>query len=247
MSGKSIEFISPNWPAPAAVRALTTVRHGGASVGNYRSLNLGDHVNDDPIAVDDNRAHLRTSLSLPAEPIWLKQVHGSRVVDAAAAPTDTVADGSYTFRKGVICAILTADCLPVFVCNREGTEVGLLHAGWRGLAGGVIEAGLSLFRSSREELLIWLGPAIGPAAYEVGDEVRQAFLTHSATAASAFRPSATGKWYMDIYLLARQRLEQQGVSFIYGAEYCTATQSELFFSHRRDGTTGRMASLIWLV
>lgn len=239
-------FLYPAWPAPGNVRALTTTRAGGVSDAPYASLNLADHVGDDARAVQENRQRLYERASLPAEPLWLNQVHGIDVVEAAHANAGTRADGAYTNQTGVVCAVLTADCLPVFVCDQAGTEVALLHAGWRGLVAGVIEAGLRRFRAPASELLVWFGPAIGASAYEVGADVRDAFVAHERRAAEAFAPKTAGKWTMDIYRLARHRLEGWGVRAIYGGDHCTATQSGLFFSYRRDGATGRMASLIWL-
>lgn len=248
MSGnhRRLQFLRPGWPAPANVRAATTMRADGASAAPYASLNLGDHVGDRISAVTENRRRMRAALDLPSEPVWLKQVHGIHVVDAATVSAGTTADGAYTANGGVVCAILTADCLPIFICNRAGTEVALLHAGWRGLVNGIIAKGLERFRAPATELLVWLGPAIGPAAYEVGEELRQIFVAHDANAAEIFRPGVRGKWYMDLYAAARQRLIAQGVRVISGGDYCTASQENLFFSHRRDGVTGRMASLIWL-
>lgn len=238
-------LLTPNWPAPANVRAFVTTRVGGASRGRYGSFNLGAHVGDDAASVEANRRAVAAACRLPAEPVWLAQVHGTVVVDAATSSPGTQADGARTDRAGVVCAILTADCLPIFICNRRGSEVALLHAGWRGLAAGILEAGLRRMHSPPNELMVWLGPAIGPKAYEVGDEVRAALLAHDAQAASAFAPARRGKWRLDLYALARQRLTAQRVQSIHGGEYCTATQAELFFSHRRDGATGRMASLLW--
>ncbi|OGI67110.1 MAG: hypothetical protein A2W18_03095 [Candidatus Muproteobacteria bacterium RBG_16_60_9] len=238
--------LHPDWPAPSSVRAVTTVRHGGQSQGKYASFNLGAHVGDDPAHVAENRARLRAAAALPADPVWLTQVHGIDVVDVATVKSDIQADGAYANLPGRVCAVLTADCLPIFLCNRQGSEVALLHGGWRGLASGIVEAGLRVFRSSADELIAWFGPAIGARAYEVGDDVRDVFVQHDAQAASAFTASKPGKWQMDIYGLARQRLVAQGVGAIYGGEYCTATQADLFFSYRRNGVTGRMASLIWL-
>ncbi len=225
---------------------MVTTRRGGTSAGPYASFNLADHTGDDRTHVQRNRALLRDTLKLPADPSWLKQVHGTRVVDVVTVESGATADGAYANANGVVCAILTADCLPIFVCDREGGEVALLHAGWRGLAAGVIEAGLQQFRAPAPELVVWLGPAIGAKAYEVGNEVRQTFLAQDRAAARAFVPSASGKWYMDIYRIARGRLAAAGVRSIHGGEYCTATQADLFFSYRRDGATGRMASLLWL-
>lgn len=242
----SPEFIFPDWPAPANVKALTTTRVGGLSRGLYASFNLGDHVGDDPDAVRRNRARLREALALSSEPRWLRQVHGVTVVDAASADANTTADGAWTDRAGVVCAVLTADCLPVFLCNRQGTKVALLHAGWRGLAAGVIEAGLQALATPGAELLAWLGPAIGPDSYEVGDAVRDAFLAQDADAVACFRAQGAGQWRADLYALARRRLRAQGVNAIHDGHFCTVRDPERFYSYRRDGVTGRMASLIWL-
>lgn len=240
------EVISANWPAPVNVRTLTTTRTGGVSNGPYESLNLGDHVGDDLGAVRQNRKRLHETLALPAEPLWLKQVHGVRVVNAAAIAPGVEADGTWTDRPGVVCAVLTADCLPIFLCDRQGTKVALLHAGWRGLAGGIVESGLRAMNMPGEELLVWLGPAIGPDAYEVGDDVRRAFADDDPGAAEAFRPAGAGHWYADMYALARRQLRQRGVCAVYGGDRCTLRERETFYSFRRDGATGRMASLIWL-
>ena len=238
--------IFPDWPAPANVRAAVTTRIGGASHAPYDSLNLGTHVGDDPAAVRANRARLRASLALPAEPLWLKQVHGVVVVDAAQGGVEPQADGVFAAQPGAVCVVLTADCLPVLLCNRTGTKVAALHAGWRGLAGGVIEAGVKAMGVPANELLAWLGPAIGPASFEVGPEVRAAFVQHDAQAALAFRAAREGKYLADIYQLARRRLQRLGVVAVYGGGFCTVTERARFFSYRRDGVTGRMASLIWL-
>lgn len=240
------EPVYPDWPAPANVRALTTTRVGGFSQGPYTSLNLGDHVGDDPETVARNRAWLREALRLPLEPLWLKQVHGTNVVAAVAAHIGVTADGAWTDRPGVVCAVLTADCLPVFVCDCRGTKVALLHAGWRGLAAGVIEAGVRALATPGAELLAWLGPAIGPDSYEVGDDVRRVFLDDDPGAAEGFRPARAGRWHADLYALARRRLRQQGVCAVYGGGHCTRREGDTFYSFRRDGATGRMASLIWL-
>jgi polyphenol oxidase len=242
----SITFIAASWPAPANVRAMTSTRANGVSVGPYASLNLGGHVGDDAEAVQRNRALLGNALVLPAAPVWLNQVHGVNVVDAAEARAGVTADGAYTSRKGVVCAVLTADCLPIFLCDRAGTEVALLHAGWRGLAAGVVEAGLARFRAPPGELLAWFGPAIGPRAFEVGDDVRSAFLHWSVNTHAAFVRNPRDRWMADIYRLARLRLNAAGVEAVQGGDYCTASQPDLFYSYRRDGATGRMASLAWL-
>ena len=243
------EFIVPDWPAPANVRALATTRHGGVSVGPYASLNLGDHVGDDSAAVAENRRILRARL--PAEPLWLKQVHGKQCRDAAACSNakgsqPPEADAAYSRKPGVICAVLTADCLPVLLCDAAGTVVAAAHAGWRGLAAGVIEATVAAMDVPGDDLLAWLGPAIGPRQFEVGDEVRDTFSAHDPQAARAFVARPNGKWLCDIYLLARQRLAGLGVCRITSADFCTVRDAQQFFSYRRDGATGRMASLIWL-
>lgn len=241
----NFEFIRPDWPAPVHVRALTTTRAGGSSAGAYASFNLGDHVGDDDEAVRRNRTQLREQFGIP-EPSWLKQVHGTDVVEVSFGEAGHVADGGFTEMAGTVCAVLTADCLPVFLCDRSGSRVAVVHAGWRGLVNGVIEAGVLALRTPGEELLAWLGPAIGPESYEVGDDVRAEFMTASAEAESAFRQSGPDKWLADMYALARQRLNAIGVESVYGGGRCTFREPDLFFSYRRDGITGRMASLIWI-
>jgi len=240
-----MEFISPDWPAPANVRAAVTTRSGGVSVGPYASLNLGDHVGDEPVAVAENRARLVHALALPAEPGWLKQVHGTCVLDAALAD-GREADAGFATGPGVVCAVLTADCLPVLFCDRHGTHVAAAHAGWRGLAAGMLERTVEALGVPPGDVLAWLGPAIGPEAFEVGEEVRAEFLRHDARAAEAFRPSPEGRWLADLYALARLRLQRQGVTAIHGGGLCTFRDAARFYSYRRDGVTGRMASLVWL-
>lgn len=239
----------PDWPAPGRVRSLSTIRPGGVSQGAWAGFNLGQHVGDDPRAVAANRAQL--SAAIGASPRWLEQVHGIAVLDAATLPLDGPpprADASFVRRAAVPCVVMTADCLPVLFCDDAGTVVAAAHAGWRGLLGGVLEATIAAMHVPGQRLLAWLGPAIGPQAFEVGGEVRAAFLAADARAASAFVPVAAtpDKWRADIYQLARQRLVGQGVSRIYGGTCCTFTDSERFFSYRRQAQTGRMASLIWL-
>lgn len=238
------EPIVPDWPAPPNVRAMVTTRQGGVSLPPWDSFNLGDHVGDDPAQVAENRKRLRAGL--PSEPVWLRQVHGTRCVDASAVAPGTEADAAIARRPGVVCAVLTADCLPVLLCDEAGTVVGAAHAGWRGLVSGVIETTVAAMNTPVDRLLAWLGPAIGPQAFEVGDEVRAQFMAHNLAAKAAFVPGDPGKWWCDIYLLARQRLAALGVRRIASPDFCTVQDRESFFSYRRDGVTGRMASLIWL-
>ncbi|PKM45838.1 MAG: peptidoglycan editing factor PgeF [Gammaproteobacteria bacterium HGW-Gammaproteobacteria-1] len=237
-----MDLILPTWPAPPNVHACATTRAGGVSTEPYASLNLGDHVGDDPAAVAENRARLCRELALPAEPLWLTQVHGTAVAEGAGG----CADASVAFGPGTVCTVMTADCLPLLLCDRAGTRVAAVHAGWRGLLAGVIEAAVARLDTPGAELLVWLGPAIGPDAFEVGEEVRAAFLAEDGGAAGAFRPSPAGRWLADIYALARRRLARCGVNAVYGGELCTYHDAERFYSYRRDGVTGRMASLIWL-
>ena len=239
-------YIVPDWPAPPTVHAAVTTRMGGVSQTPYASFNLATHVGDDPSAVQTNRFRLQQDLPLPSIPVWLRQVHGIVVVDAGQAGAEPEADGAYATRPGVVCAVLTADCLPVLLCNRAGTRVAALHAGWRGLADGVIEAGVKALNTAGNELMAWLGPAIGPDAFEVGAEVRSVFIAHEPLAESAFRPHTSGKYLADIYQLARLRLMASGIHQVTGGDFCTMTDRERFYSYRRDGATGRMASLIWL-
>ncbi|MEN8206915.1 MAG: peptidoglycan editing factor PgeF [Pseudomonadota bacterium] len=243
------DWIVPDWPAAPQVRAVSTTRHGGFSRGPYTSMNPATHVDDDPATVLANRDRLQQVLQLPAEPCWLQQVHGTNVLDAGepvAAGTVPVADAAWCSQPGAVCVVLTADCLPVLLCDAAGRHVAALHAGWRGLAAGVIEQTIEAMQQPGETLLAWLGPAIGPAAYRVGDEVRSAFLAHNRRAEVAFQSGPDGSWQADLYQLARQRLAERGVTAIYGGLECSFTDAERFFSYRRDGITGRMATLIWL-
>lgn len=238
-----------DWPAPARVQAVATTRAGGVSIPPYASLNLGDHVNDDPAAVGRNRELLRAGLALPTAPVWLHQVHGAAAVEATVTGSRVTADASWTSSTGIVCAVLTADCLPVLFCNRAGTHVAAAHAGWRGLAAGVLESTVAWLAADGvrpASLLAWLGPAIGPAAYEVGVEVRDTFLRADPAAGAAFSPNRPGHWRLDLYTAARLRLRRAGVTAIYGGDRCTLAEPERFFSHRRDGVTGRQATLIWL-
>ncbi len=243
MSGLTQSLLFPDWPAPASVRVCVTTRQGGVSLPPYATFNLGDHVGDDPAAVAENRRRLGDAFAI--QPAWLKQVHG-RVVAAADPAVVAEADASWTDQPGIACAVMTADCLPALFCDRAGTRVAAAHAGWRGLAGGVLEATLDRLALAPEEVLVWLGPAIGPKAFEVGLEVRDAFTAVHPEAARAFvdgeRP---GKLLADIYELARIRLAARGVTAVYGGGWCTVSD-ERFFSYRRTPQGGRFASLVWL-
>lgn len=242
----SPDWIQPDWPAPAGVRALVTTRHGGVSSGPYASMNLGSHVGDSPLAVARNRALLR--ICLPAEPLWLDQVHGIEVADASTAVGRSVtADASVATRPGAVCAVMTADCLPVLFCDDAGTVVAAAHAGWRGLAAGVLDATVARMAVAPERIIAWMGPAIGPQAFEVGDEVRRAFVAIDPATARAFASAErSGKWYADLFLLARLRLAGVGVERVFGGGLCTYSDPQRYFSYRRDGITGRLASLVWL-
>lgn len=237
------QWLIPDWPAPAQVRACVTTRAGGVSEAPFDSFNLGDHVEDSPAAVVENRRRLRAALA--CEPAWLRQVHGMDVV--AADPSRTPqADASWTSEPGVGCAVLTADCLPALFCDRAGTRVAAAHAGWRGLAGGVLEATLETLALPAQQVLVWLGPAIGPAAFEVGPEVREAFLGQHPEAVQAFAASRNpGRFMADLYQLARIRLAARGVTAVYGGGFCTFSDPR-FYSYRRAPRTGRFASLVWL-
>lgn len=238
------EVYVPDWSVPANVKALQTTRNGGASRMPWASFNLGDHVGDDPAAVAANRQALRAGL--PGEPRWLRQVHGIVAVDAGQEAKTEAADAAIARRPGAVCVVMTADCLPVLLCDRRGSVVGAAHAGWRGLLGGVLESAVTAMAVAPGELRAWLGPAIGPRCFEVGTEVRDAFVARDPTASDAFVATGPDKWLCDIYLLARQRLAQSGIGAISGGGTCTFTESARYFSYRRDRTTGRMASLIWL-
>ncbi len=239
-------IIRPDWPAPARVKAYSTTRLGGVSAAPYDSLNLGTHVGDDAEHVRRNGALLQQSLLLPSEPIWLKQVHQHNVVELPA-PMHTEADAAYTRQANTLCAVMTADCMPVLFCQSQGDAVAAAHAGWRGLAAGVLEATLSMGGFDPAQTLAWLGPAIGGQAFEVGDEVRDAFVAHSSQAQQAFQavPQKPGHWLADLYVLARLRLQQAGVQQIYGGGFCTYQDQARFFSYRRDQVTGRMATFIY--
>ncbi len=249
MTSDAVRCIAPIWPAPPGVKALTTLRTAGVSQAPYESLNLAVHVDDNDVAVRENRRRLASALQLPGEPVWLRQVHGCRIVDATNAASGCEADGARTAQSDVVCAVLTADCLPVFLCNRSGTEVAVLHAGWRGLAAGVIESGIAALESPPEQLVAGFGPAIGPRRFEIGAEVRERLLESDPSSSTAFAASAnSGRWMADLYRLAALRLSRAGVTMAAAwAQYpCTYEQSDRYFSYRRSGVCGRMASLIWI-
>lgn len=245
-----LSVLLPDWPAPRSVRAAFTLRGGGVSTGPYESLNLGTHVGDADAAVAENRRRVGARLHLPAEPTWLEQRHGAGVLDAdATAPracSAPCADAIIARRAGRVCVILVADCLPVLLAARDGGAVAATHAGWRGLAAGVLEATVARLGVEPAGLIAWLGPAIGPQHFEVGEEVREAFLTHDGAAAGAFAANARGRWQCDLGTLARQRLAALGVGAVYGGGWCTFADPRRFFSHRRDGRCGRMAALVWI-
>jgi YfiH family protein len=231
------------------VRVVQTTRNGGVSATPFADFNLAAHVGDDPVCVAENRRRLRVAHELPAEPLWMEQVHGREVAihdGRHAAQAVPCADAAVAFEPGRVCVVLTADCLPVVFVDGRGTRVGVAHAGWRGLGGGVLEATIAALAVAPATLHAWLGPAIGPQAFEVGDEVRTLFLEQDAGAADAFQPNARGRWLADIHALARRRLEGLGVASVHGGGLCTYGDAQRFFSYRRDGRTGRMATLAWL-
>lgn len=240
----ALPLLIPDWPAPPKVRALVSTRIGGVSEGAYSSLNLGDHVGDAAVAVAENRRRFSAAAGLLQPPAWLNQIHGCEVVMAGVSER-AAADACWTAQSGIPCAILTADCLPVLFTARDGSCVAAAHAGWRGLAAGVLEVTAASLPAPADQLMAWLGPAIGPTAFQVGDEVRAAFVAMAAEDAMAF--IADGKhWRADLFALARARLRRCGVTAIYGGGVCTVGNAEQFFSHRRDGVSGRFASLIYL-
>lgn len=243
MSSVSNTFIQPNWPAPPNVKAMQTTRAGGFSVGPYGSLNFGAHVNDNPQHVAQNRQSL--SGIVPTEPVWLDQVHGTHVIDAALSRCVEKADASFTSAANVVCVTMTADCLPILLCDKAGTVIASVHAGWRSLCDGVIEKTVASMQVEAKNLVAWLGPAIGPEAFEVGLEVRDAFVAKDAQAKLAFKVREK-KWFGDLYLIAKQRLQLLGITDVYGETLCTFSNPDQFFSYRRDGDTGRMATMIWL-
>lgn len=237
--------ITPDWPAPPNVMALQTTRQGGLSAAPYDSMNLGEHVGDEPLTVARNRVLLNHLL--PCEPVWLEQAHGILVANADDASCLPQADACIARHRESVCVVMTADCLPVLLCDAQGSVVGAAHAGWKGMVAGVIESTVQAMNVPPQNLMVWLGPAISQDAFEVGEEVRAAFVAAQPQAASAFKTGQSGgKWLADIYALARIRLNALGITQIYGGNYCTYRESEKFYSYRRDGTTGRMGTFIWL-
>jgi hypothetical protein len=241
----SLSGYSADWPVPAKVHTWQTTRPGGVSSGSWRSLNLAGHVGDRPENVAGNRELLSRSLGLPAEPRWLEQVHGNRVLRLDRGESGS-ADGAVTATRGVVLAVMTADCLPVLLATRDGRRIGVAHAGWRGLAAGVLAEAVAAFDCDAGDVCAWLGPAISQAAFEVGAEVRAAFLAGDAGDAACFAPNERGRWQADLDQLARRRLAQAGVREIHGQPQCTYSDADRYFSHRREAPCGRMASLIWL-
>lgn len=229
-----MDFIQPDWPAPSHVKACTTLR----SIWGHQDTNLKEY---------SARQQLKTLLNLPSEPVWINQIHGALAIEAQPQNMDKDADATYTSNVNHICIVTTADCLPILICNKQGTHVAAIHAGWRGLASGIIEATVKAMQLPSDDLLVWLGPAIGPQKFEVGKDVYDAFTSQHPESAAAFLPNRPNKWLADLYSLAKIRLNSQGVKQIYGGNFCTYSQEDLFFSYRRDkGQTGRLASLIWI-
>ena len=244
--GKTPLWLPADWPAPGHIKAGTTTRHSGVSAAPYNSFNLASHVGDDVAAVKQNRNILKQKLCLQGEPFWLKQVHGNRVIDVTSSSKNETADGGYTSEPGIVCAILTADCVPILICNKTGTEIAAIHVGWRGFCANMINSALAVFRSNPKELLVWIGPHISAEHYEVGDEVRSACLSIDDDADVAFTSSRPGHWFANLELLVRYSLKKQGVEKMYGSNLCTYKEQNTLFSYRRDNVTGRMVSLIWI-
>lgn len=242
------DWVSADWPAPANIVAGTTTRRGGASTAEYASMNIAAHVGDDPDRVADNRRGFVAMCDLPGEPLWLSQVHGTKIIAAGAlSPNSGIpeADAIVSGRGNDVCAVMTADCLPILLCTIDGTEVAAAHGGWRGIAGGIIEVTVAAMSVPAKNLIAWLGPAISQPAFEVGNEVRDAFVSHNVEAVGCFLANKRGRWQADLYGLARQRLAATGVTAVFGGAHCTYADDERFFSYRRDGQCGRMASFIF--
>lgn len=243
---KTQMFIQPHWPAPPWIKAYTTLRNGGVSTAPYNDFNLAIDIGDNTKDVEKNRVILQQTLKLPAEPIWIQQIHSNIVAQAIKENKNKQADATFSKEAEQICIITTADCLPILLCDRQGTLVAAIHAGWRGLHKRIIEQTIMAIQIQPEEILVWLGPAISQKYFEVGEEVRNAFVEVDADADSAFIRSASGRWMGDLYALARLQLKKLGVYAIYGGDHCTFDEKDKFYSYRRDAQkTGRMASLIW--
>jgi len=240
---KNKHWLTPDWPAPANIHAATTLRTGGVSVMPYDSLNPATHVGDDADCVRENRHRIKTMLALPAEPVWLEQTHSNLAIDAGQSNTVQQADASVTNVAGVVCAVMTADCLPLLICSNDGKKIAAIHAGWKGLLASIISNTLAALATT--DVLVWLGPAIGADCFEVGAEVRTAFVEKFAPFTAGFTQTSEHKYLANIYQLARIELAARGVEAVYGGDFCTFTDTERFYSYRRDAQTGRMATLIW--
>jgi len=238
-------YLIPNWPAPKNIHAYTTTRGGGVSQPPYNSFNLSTNVGDEISAVTANRTRLRQDLKLPNEPFWLNQAHTNNVITAKSQSDFPSADAAYTTQSNIVCVTLTADCLPILLCSKQGNLVAAIHAGWRGIVNGVIEATIKALPVAPQELIAWFGPAIGPTVFEVEEEVKEKFVATDPKAQQAFTSIVPNKYLLNLYLIGRQRLNNCEVSAIYGGEFCTYSAPEKFFSFRRHATTGRLASLIW--
>lgn len=238
-----MNLIHANWPAPKNITAFTTTRLNGHSLGPYASLNLAHHVSDNPIAVEKNRSLLLSQYGVPSAPRWLTQTHSTTVVCADDVFSPIEADASYTQTPRLVCAILTADCLPILLCNKHGTQVAAVHAGWRGLAHGILKKTVSTFKNPND-VMSWLGPAISRKQYEIGEETFKQLAT--STNKHCFEATQKNKYFCDLYAIARHQLKELGIHDIYGGEHCTFQENDLFFSYRKNATTGRIASLIWL-
>ena len=241
-----LEYITPNWPAPRNIRCITTTRMGGHSKKEYASLNLGGHVQDDFNNVEKNRALVKEDLQLPNDPVWLEQVHGSKVLELGnTMPKNNTYDAAYTKEANIVCAVLTADCLPVAFCDQAGEHIAVAHAGWRGLVNGVLENTLQAMPVENNRIMCWLGPAIRPDKFEVGEEVLEQFVSIDKQNQNSFIEKSNGKYLANIYQLAKNILAKYNIQEVYGGEHCTFSESDTFYSYRRDGETGRMTTLIW--
>jgi YfiH family protein len=240
---KNKHCLVPDWPAPVNIHAATTLRTGGVSANGFASLNPASHVGDEPESVSQNRQLISTLLALPSEPVWLNQTHSNHAIRAGVSDFPVAADASYSSEAGVVCTVMTADCLPLLVCSADGKEIAAIHAGWRGLVDGIIDNTIAALQS--QDVLVWLGPAIGPDCFEVGADVLAAFVVRSAEYAAGFKQQSQDKWLADIYQLARINLVALGINEVYGGGLCTVTDHKRFYSYRRDKVTGRMATMIW--